>query len=99
MKVGVMKSDEDKLKAILNEWIKSHYSEVSWDNLDLIQALKEVRLIDTAISTASIFGDILLNADRETRSGHNKRSLAHMNKKKATFIYQFLVNDLTVEYK
>ena len=47
MKVGVMKSDEDKLKAILNEWIKSHCSEVSWDNL--MQALEEVRLIDTAI--------------------------------------------------
>ena len=62
------------------------------------------RQIDEVISLlgiffkASIFGDILLNVSRQIRLSYNKRSLAHMSKKKATFIYQFLVNDLTVEY-
>ena len=33
LKQGVMTSDEDKLEAVLNNWIETCCSEVSWDNL------------------------------------------------------------------
>ena len=39
---GVMTSNEDKLKAVLNNWIEARCSEVSWDNL--IQVLTELEL-------------------------------------------------------
>ena len=32
LKQGVMTSDEDKLEAVLNNWIETCCSEVSWDN-------------------------------------------------------------------
>ena len=33
LKQGVMTNDEDKLEAVLNNWIETCCSEVSWDNL------------------------------------------------------------------
>ena len=44
LKQGVMTSDEDKLEAVLNNWIETHCSEVSWDNLT--QVLTELEFID-----------------------------------------------------
>ena len=44
LKQGVMTSDEDKVEAVLNNWIETHCSEVSWDNL--IQVLTELEFID-----------------------------------------------------
>ena len=41
---GVMTSNKDKLEAVLNNWIETHCSEVSWDNL--IQVLNELEFID-----------------------------------------------------
>ena len=41
---GVMTSNEDKLESVLNNWIKTCCSEVSWDNL--IQVLTELTFID-----------------------------------------------------
>ena len=41
---GVMTSNEDKLEAVLNNWIETHCSEVSWDNL--IQVLTELEFND-----------------------------------------------------
>ena len=41
---GVMTSNEDWLEAVLNNWIVTHCSEVSWDNL--IQVLTELEFID-----------------------------------------------------
>ena len=41
---GVMTSNEDKLEAVLNYWIETHCSEVSWDNL--IQVLTELEFND-----------------------------------------------------
>ena len=41
---GVMTSNEDKLEAVLNNWIETHCSEVSWDNL--IQVLTEPEFSD-----------------------------------------------------
>ena len=43
---GVMTSNEDKLEAVLNNWIEAHCSKVSWDNL--IQVLTELEFIDIA---------------------------------------------------
>ena len=39
---GVMTSDEDKLEAVLNNWIETCCSEVSWDNLT--QVLTELNV-------------------------------------------------------
>ena len=44
LKEGMMTSNEDKLEAVLNNWIETHCSEVSWDNL--IQVLTELEFID-----------------------------------------------------
>ena len=44
LKQGVMTSDEDKLETVLNIWIETHCSEVSWNNL--IQVLTELEFID-----------------------------------------------------
>ena len=41
---GVMTSNKDKLEVVLNNWIETHCSEVSWDNL--IQVLTELEFID-----------------------------------------------------
>ena len=41
---GVMTNSEAKLEAVLNTWIETHCSEVSWDNL--IQVLTELELTD-----------------------------------------------------
>ena len=49
--------------------------------------------------SATIFGEVLLRSPLAERKGRSKRALASMNRKKATFIYQFLVNDLTIEYQ
>ena len=43
-KQGMMRSDDEKLEAVLNNWIETHCSDVSWDNL--IQVLTELELID-----------------------------------------------------
>ena len=43
---GVMTNSEAKLEAVLNNWIETHCSEVSWDNL--IQVLTELEFIDVA---------------------------------------------------
>ena len=47
---------------------------------------------------ATIFGEVMLKTPLEERKSRNKRSINAMNRKKATFIYQFLVNDLTKPY-
>ena len=44
LKQGVLTSDDNKLEAVLNNWIETHCSEVSWDNL--IQVLTELEFID-----------------------------------------------------
>ena len=46
LKQGVMTSDEDKLEAVLNNWIETCCSEVSWDKL--IQVLTKLEFIDIA---------------------------------------------------
>ena len=43
---GVMTNSEAKLEAVLNNWVETHCSEVSWDNL--IQVLTELKFIDIA---------------------------------------------------
>ncbi|XP_019861575.1 PREDICTED: type II inositol 1,4,5-trisphosphate 5-phosphatase-like [Amphimedon queenslandica] len=48
---------------------------------------------------ASIFGEVLMNSTREEKLSRNKKTLSQINKKKMTFLYQFLANDLTVNYK
>ena len=44
LRAGVQRSDDNKLEAVLNNWIETHCSEVSWDNL--IQVLTELEFID-----------------------------------------------------
>ena len=44
LRAGVMRTDDSKLEAVLNNWIVTHCSEVSWDNL--IQVLTELEFID-----------------------------------------------------
>ena len=41
---GVQRINDNKLEAVLNNWIETHCSEVSWDNL--IQVLTELEFID-----------------------------------------------------
>ena len=41
---GGLKTNDNKLETVLNNWIKTHCSEVSWDNL--IQVLTELEFID-----------------------------------------------------
>ena len=41
---GVQRTNDNKLEAVLNNWIETHCSEVSWDNL--IQVLNELEFID-----------------------------------------------------
>ena len=48
--------------------------------------------------TASIFGTVLLRAPPE-ETNKTKRAQVAMERKAATFIYQFLVNDLTTPYR
>lgn len=48
---------------------------------------------------ATIFGDILLRAPANERRTLSKKQLGPISRKKATFVYQFLVNDLTVDYR
>ena len=43
---GVQRTNDNKLEAVLNNWIETHCSEVSWDNL--IQVLTELEFIDMA---------------------------------------------------
>ena len=43
---GGMRTDDNKLEAVLNNWIETHCSEVSWDNL--IQVLTELEFSDIA---------------------------------------------------
>ena len=40
---GGLRTNDNKLEAVLNNWIKTHCSEVSWDNL--IQVLTELDFI------------------------------------------------------
>ena len=44
LREGVQKTNENKLEAVLNQWISSHCSDVSWDNL--METLTELRFID-----------------------------------------------------
>ena len=46
LRAGVQRTDDNKLEVVLNNWIETHCSEVSWDNL--IQVLTELELIDIA---------------------------------------------------
>ena len=48
---------------------------------------------------ATIFGDILLRPPANERRIRSKKHLAPISRKKATFMYQFLVNELTVDYR
>ena len=48
---------------------------------------------------ASIFGSVLLRAPPEEPNKTTKRAQAAMERKAATFIYQFLVNDLTTPFR
>ena len=41
---GILRTDDNKLEAVLNKWIETHCSEVSWDNL--IQVLTELEFTD-----------------------------------------------------
>ena len=43
-RAGVQRTDDNKLEAVLNKWIVTHCSEVSWDNL--IRVLTELEFID-----------------------------------------------------
>ena len=40
---GGLRTNDNKLEAVLNNWIETHCSEVSWDNL--IQVLTELEFI------------------------------------------------------
>ena len=46
LKESIMTSDLEKLKAVLNKWIESECSEVSWNHL--IQVLIDIELVDVA---------------------------------------------------
>ena len=46
LKKGIMTSDLERLKAVLNKWIESECSEVSWNHL--IQVLIDMELVDVA---------------------------------------------------
>ena len=48
---GVQRTNDNKLEAVLNNWIKTHCSEVSWGNL--IQVLTELEFIDIARDVSS----------------------------------------------
>ena len=41
---GGLRTNDGKLEVVLNSWIETHCSEVSWDNL--IQVLTELEFID-----------------------------------------------------
>ena len=49
--------------------------------------------------TASVFGDVLLAIPPMMRKTASRKSAVQSNKKRAAFIYQFLVNDLTARYR
>ena len=63
----------------------------------IVHMLLTLQLV--CLSAATIFGEVLLRSPLAERKGRSKRALASMNCKKATFIYQFLVNDITIEYQ
>ena len=46
LKEGIMTSAQHKLEAVLNKWIESQCSEVSWNHL--IQVLIDMELVDVA---------------------------------------------------
>jgi hypothetical protein len=48
---------------------------------------------------ATIFGDILLRSPASDRRSMRKKQLGPISRKKATFVYQFLVADLTADYR
>lgn len=54
--------------------------------------------VGLSYSSATIFGDVLLRSPASERKSKSKRALNALNRKKAAFIYQFLVNDLTNPY-
>ena len=41
---GVQRTNDNKLETVLNNWIETHCSEVSWDNL--IQVMTQLEFID-----------------------------------------------------
>ena len=57
-----------------------------------------VTLLFSIFLLATIFGEVMLKTPVEARKSRTKRTINAMNRKKATFIYQFLVNDLTKPY-
>ena len=50
---GVQRTNDNKLEAVLNNWIETHCSEVSWDHL--IQVLTELEFIDIARDVKEAF--------------------------------------------
>ena len=46
LKVGIMTNDLERLETVLNKWIESECSEVSWNHL--IQVMKDMELVDVA---------------------------------------------------
>ena len=60
---------------------------------------EELRLLSLTIippsPIATIFGEVLLRTALSERRSKSRRQVNAMNRKKATFLYQFLVNDLT----
>ena len=46
LKEGIMTSAQQKLEAVLNKWLESECSEVSWNHL--IQVLIDMELVDVA---------------------------------------------------
>ena len=46
LKKGIMTSDLERLEAVLNKWIESECSEVSWNHL--IKVLIDMELVDVA---------------------------------------------------
>ena len=54
---------------------------------------------DSCSPPAAIFGEVLLRSPVSERKARSKKALNAMNRKKAAFIYQFLVNDLATPYR
>ena len=48
---GAQRTNDSKLEAVLNNWIKSHCSDVTWENL--IQVLTDLKFTDIARDVTS----------------------------------------------
>ena len=56
---------------------------------------KEKFFIISSPCIATIFGEVLLRTPLSERRSKSRRQMNAMKRKKATFLYQFLANDLT----